>query len=191
MTIDDLVVTKNHKLKTSYTPVTECKHLWRSTQCNTSSSHPVLTTQESTDIWEHAHIPSHTQRVNHNLYAQTLPEDSKRELLSVVKTAYTHWETEVFQAIAKAFTGKLRREKWNTLVTWVLSFLEGCPLSSGTLQFWKGWHCLLLSIPSNQPTLSSELWIKLINYRSRTLGFMLHSSGLYTGCVRHYSLKVS
>lgn len=53
------------------------------------------------------------------------------ELLSVVKTAYTHWENKVILALGKTFTGKLR-EKLNPQV----SFLEGCPLQ-GTLQLWE------------------------------------------------------
>lgn len=40
MTIDNLIVAKNHKLKPSYTPVTVYKHLCRSTQFNISSSAP-------------------------------------------------------------------------------------------------------------------------------------------------------
>lgn len=162
MTIDSLIVTKNHKLKTSYTPVTECKHPCRSTQCNTSSSAPC--THSSGKHW-------HLRACTHPLtYTQsksqpqcTLSDNNKRELLSVVKIAYTHWETKVIQALAKTFTGKLRGEKLNPQVTRPLSFLEECSFSSGTLQFWKGWHCCLLSAHSHQPALSSEvLWLTIM-----------------------------
>lgn len=67
-------------------------------------------------------MPSRIQRVNHNFSAQTLSEDNKRELLSVVTAAYTHWETKVIQALAKTSIGKLRREKLNPQVRTPLLF---------------------------------------------------------------------
>lgn len=51
------------------------------------------------------------------LSAQTLSEDSKKEFLSVVKTAYTHQETKIIQEHAKTFIRKLKREKLNPQVT--------------------------------------------------------------------------